>query len=519
MAPKVLVVLTSQAQIPDRDHATGWYLPEFAHPWEVLHEKVELTIASPKGGEAPLDPSSVEAFKSDPVSSKFLKEQESLWKNTHKLADFLPRVSEFDAIFYVGGHGPMFDLHYDETSLSLIQAFAAAGKPVSAVCHGPTVFIKATTKSGQPLLANSTVTAFTNVEEDQAQLTALMPYLVEDELNKIPGCKFVKADQPWGEKVVVSKTSDGATLITGQNPASATGLFFFRRIPTDQCTSNTQTTLTAMIAPDLWDRGRISLTQCRAWSSNTGDTKDEETDKHPRTNILKTSHLGNRQGGSGTKLAKTLAAAKGVAALQNVCCFIASAHMKRYARDGADRLASEIYKGRQHNNELAGLTVAAQGSQDGYDRDLFPHWISQGDSCDTREVVLARDGEDVEKNDSCSPTSGTWYSPYDGKTWTDKSDLDIDHVVPLSNAWKSGASDWTTDQRQAFANDLENPQLLAVTNSVNREKSDDGPEDWKPPLTSYYCTYAKMWVKVKSVYNLTITQDEKSALVDMLDSC
>jgi putative intracellular protease/amidase len=79
--------------------------PEFAHPWEVLHEKTELTIASPKGGEAPLDPSSVQMFASDPVSSKFLKEQESLWKNTEKLADFLPRVSEFDAIFYVGGHG------------------------------------------------------------------------------------------------------------------------------------------------------------------------------------------------------------------------------------------------------------------------------------------------------------------------------------------------------------------------------------------------------------------------------
>ncbi|KAE8143158.1 class I glutamine amidotransferase-like protein [Aspergillus pseudotamarii] len=456
MAPKVLVVLTSQAQIPGRDHATGWFLPEFAHPWEVLHEKVELTIASPKGGEAPLDPSSIKMFESDPVSTKFLNEQQSLWKNTHKLADFLPRVSEFDAIFYVGGHGPMFDLHYDETSLALIQAFAAAGKPVSAVCHGPTVFVKATTKSGQPLLANSTVTAFTNVEEDQAQLTALMPYLVEDEMNKIPGCKFVKADQPWGEKVVVSKTSDGATLITGQNPASATG-----------------TTLTAMIPPHFYGPP--------IW----GIDRD----------------------GPGTKLAKRLAAAKGVAALQNVCCFIASAHMKRYARDEADRPA------------LAGLTVAAQGSQDGYDRDLFPHWISQGHSCDTREVVLARDGEDVEKNDSCSPTSGTWYSPYDGKTWTDKSDLDIDHVVPLSNAWKSGASDWTTDQRQAFANDLENPQLLAVTNSVNREKSDDGPEDWKPPLTSYYCTYAKMWVRVKSVYNLTITQDEKGALVDMLDSC
>ncbi|KAE8352044.1 class I glutamine amidotransferase-like protein [Aspergillus coremiiformis] len=224
MAPKVLVVLSSQGQIPGHDHQTGWFLPEFAHPWEVLHEKVELTIASPKGGEAPLDPASVKMFESDPVSTKFLNEQQSLWKNTQKLADFLPRVSEFDAIFYVGGHGPMFDLHYDETSLALIRAFAAADKIVSAVCHGPTVFIRATTKAGQPLLANATVTGFTNVEEDQAQLTALMPYLVEDEMNKIPGCKFVKADQPWGEKVVVSKTSDGAILITGQNPASATGV-------------------------------------------------------------------------------------------------------------------------------------------------------------------------------------------------------------------------------------------------------------------------------------------------------
>ncbi|KAE8352043.1 hypothetical protein BDV28DRAFT_8341 [Aspergillus coremiiformis] len=170
-------------------------------------------------------------------------------------------------------------------------------------------------------------------------------------------------------------------------------------------------------------------------------------------------------------------------------------------------------------NELAGLTVAPPGSQDGYARDKFPHWINQGHKCDTREVVLARDGEDVVQNHDCSPTSGTWYSPYDGKTWTKKSELDIDHVVPLSNAWKSGAADWTTDQRETLANDLENPQLVAVTSSVNRQKRDDGPEDWRPPLASYHCTYAKMWVRVKSVYNLTITEDEKSALVDMLDTC
>ncbi|KAJ5398319.1 hypothetical protein N7509_006432 [Penicillium cosmopolitanum] len=188
--------------------------------------------------------------------------------------------------------------------------------------------------------------------------------------------------------------------------------------------------------------------------------------------------------------------------------------------------------------ELGDLTVAAQGSQDGYSRAKFPHWISQGEvscetlllriwiiltslssGCDTRDVVLKRDGTGVVQDDSCSASSGKWVSPYDGATWTAASDLDIDHVVPLSNAWKSGASEWTTDDRQAFANDLTHPQLLAVTDNVNSAKGDKGPEEWKPPLASYYCTYAEMWVKVKSTYNLTVTTDEKSALVDMLDTC
>lgn len=170
-------------------------------------------------------------------------------------------------------------------------------------------------------------------------------------------------------------------------------------------------------------------------------------------------------------------------------------------------------------SELESLTVATQGSQDGYDRDKFPHWISQGSGCDTRDVVLKRDGTGVVQDDSCAASSGKWYSPYDGASWTEASDVDIDHVVPLSNAWKSGASAWTDDDREDFANDLTHPQLLAVTDNVNQAKGDKGPEEWKPPLDSYYCTYAEMWVKVKSVYNLTITSDEKTALVEMLETC
>ncbi|KAH7080771.1 hypothetical protein FB567DRAFT_112893 [Paraphoma chrysanthemicola] len=173
----------------------------------------------------------------------------------------------------------------------------------------------------------------------------------------------------------------------------------------------------------------------------------------------------------------------------------------------------------QAQTQLAGLTVAAQGPQTGYSRDLFPHWITQSGACNTRETVLKRDGTGVVQDSACAATSGTWKSPYDGATWTAASDVDIDHMVPLSNAWKSGAASWTTARRQAFANDLTNPQLLAVTDNVNQAKGDKGPEDWKPPLTSYYCIYARMWIKVKSVYSLTITSAEKSALTSMLGTC
>src|SRR5436305_3704159 len=144
--------------------------------------------------------------------------------------------------------------------------------------------------------------------------------------------------------------------------------------------------------------------------------------------------------------------------------------------------------------ELTSLTVKADGSQSGYSRDLFPHWIDQGNSCNTREFVLKRDGKNVVTNSSCAATSGSWYSPYDGATWTAASDVDIDHVVPLADAWRTGASSWTTAQRQAYANDLSAPQLIAVTDNVNQAKGDQTPATWKPSLTSYHCTYARMWV-------------------------
>ncbi|KAL1634805.1 hypothetical protein SLS58_010548 [Diplodia intermedia] len=169
--------------------------------------------------------------------------------------------------------------------------------------------------------------------------------------------------------------------------------------------------------------------------------------------------------------------------------------------------------------QLSGLTVAAKGSSTGYSRDEFNHWITISGSCNTRETVLKRDGTDVVTSSACAATSGSWFSPYDGETWTAASDVDIDHMVPLSEAWKSGASSWTAARREDFANDLDNPQLWAVTDNVNQSKGDSSPDAWKPPLASFYCTYAKAWIKVKSVYSLTITSAEKSALTDMLDTC
>lgn len=170
-------------------------------------------------------------------------------------------------------------------------------------------------------------------------------------------------------------------------------------------------------------------------------------------------------------------------------------------------------------SELDSLVVAAEGSMSGYSRSLFPHWITISGTCDARETVLNRDGSGVVTNSSCQATSGSWYSPYDGATWTAASDVDIDHVVPLAEAWRSDAIAWTNSTRQAFANDLTRPQLIAVTDNVNQAKGDQDPAAWKAPLTSYWCTYSRMWIGSNHAWNLTLQASEKNALQSMLNGC
>ncbi|MFF8993173.1 HNH endonuclease family protein [Streptomyces sp. NPDC014983] len=167
---------------------------------------------------------------------------------------------------------------------------------------------------------------------------------------------------------------------------------------------------------------------------------------------------------------------------------------------------------------LSQLTVATE-NRTGYSRDKFPTWITIEGTCNTREWILKRDGSNVVTNSACTATSGSWYSPYDGATWTAASDVDIDHLVPLAEAWDSGASKWTTAQRQAFANDVTRPQLLAVTDNVNQSKGDQDPATWIPSRTSYVCTYVRAWVQVKYYYNLSVDPAEKTALQNDLASC
>ncbi|KAK0620185.1 class I glutamine amidotransferase-like protein [Immersiella caudata] len=219
MAPKILVILTSHDKLGDTGKPTGWFLPEFAHPHrEFTSSSLSITTASPSGGLAPLDPASIEMYKDDPSSTSFLQNHKSLWENTAKLSTFLGRADEFDAVFVPGGHGPMFDLVVDETSQKVIAEFAEKGKVVAAVCHGPGAFVNVKLSGGKHLLEGKEVTGFSNAEEEIMGLTKAMPFLLEDKI-KQEGGKFVKADEPWGEKVVV----DGK-LITGQNPASAKGV-------------------------------------------------------------------------------------------------------------------------------------------------------------------------------------------------------------------------------------------------------------------------------------------------------
>ena len=168
--------------------------------------------------------------------------------------------------------------------------------------------------------------------------------------------------------------------------------------------------------------------------------------------------------------------------------------------------------------QLTKLRVAKAGSMRGYRRERFPHWRGTGENCNVRDSVLKRDGTKV-KTSGCNVVAGTWRSIYDGRVLDSPTKVDIDHVVPLANAWRSGAAGWTEDKREDFANDLDHPQLVAVSRTSNRAKGDQDPSTWKPGSMGDWCEYAEDWIVVKTYWKLSVTTAEKAALTDMLREC
>ncbi|MDR8407956.1 HNH endonuclease family protein [Nonomuraea sp. 3-1Str] len=186
----------------------------------------------------------------------------------------------------------------------------------------------------------------------------------------------------------------------------------------------------------------------------------------------------------------------------------------------APRKRSQAEAGALARGMLAQLRVARPLSIRGYSHRRFqPRWAHHKGRCDVREVVLARDGRRVRKNAACHPVKGVWYSPYDGKRLKSERQVDVDHVVPLAYAWRSGARRWSEARRRAFANDLTRPELVTVSHSANIAKGGQGPQSWRPPRRAYWCRYATSWITVKHHYRLFVTRSEKVALLNMLRTC
>lgn len=212
---KILMVLTSHDRLGDTGHKTGFWLEEFAAPYYVFKDAGHtVTLASPAGGQPPLDPKSDEPAFQTEATHRFRADADAVRQlaDTLRLADVNP--TDFDAVFYPGGHGPLWDLAEDPQSIALIEATLAAGKPLGAVCHAPGVLRRAKQVDGTPLVRGRRVTGFTNTEEEAVQLTKIVPFLVEDMLKANGGDYSKGAD--WQPYAVV----DGQ-LITGQNPASS----------------------------------------------------------------------------------------------------------------------------------------------------------------------------------------------------------------------------------------------------------------------------------------------------------
>jgi putative intracellular protease/amidase len=212
---KILMVLTSHDRLGNTGRKTGFWLEEFAAPYFVFRDAgVDLTLASPRGGQPPIDPKSDLPENQTPAMTRFKRDTEAqkALSETCKLADM--KSEAFDTIFYVGGHGPMWDLVDNPISISLIESFYNSGKPIAAVCHSPAVFHRVMYQ-GVPLIRGKRVTGFTNGEEAAVHLTDVVPFLVEDELKRIGGLYEKAAD--WESFSIV----DGR-IVTGQNPASST---------------------------------------------------------------------------------------------------------------------------------------------------------------------------------------------------------------------------------------------------------------------------------------------------------
>ena len=212
---KILMVLTSHDELGNTGRKTGFWLEEFAAPYYVFRDAgAQVTLASPKGGQPPIDPKSDEPASQTPAMTRFKRDPQAQKElsQTHKLSEM--KADDFDAVFYSGGHGPMWDLAEDPISIALIESFYNSGKPVAAVCHAPGV-LHHVMYQGAPIVQGKRVTGFTNGEEEAVQLTHVVPFLVEDELKRLGGIYEKAAD--WASFAVI----DGR-LITGQNPASST---------------------------------------------------------------------------------------------------------------------------------------------------------------------------------------------------------------------------------------------------------------------------------------------------------
>jgi putative intracellular protease/amidase len=212
---KILMVLTSHDKLGDTGKKTGFWLEEFAAPYYIFKEAgAKITLASPLGGQPPLDPKSDDATSQTEATKRFKADADAqmLLANTVKISTI--SANDFDAVFYPGGHGPLWDLADDKNSIALIENMLAADKPVVAVCHAPGILRDVKSASGRPIVQDKKVTGFTNTEEAAAGLTDVVPFLVEDMLKKNGGNYTKAAD--WQPYVV----TDGL-LITGQNPASS----------------------------------------------------------------------------------------------------------------------------------------------------------------------------------------------------------------------------------------------------------------------------------------------------------